>query len=83
MTISAWFLLGCLAGLVIAEVMILTFMKVGQGELDNEKFVKKLIEQKGWTEARWELETSYRGKYMRIWRRLYREHIEGEDKDEQ
>ena len=53
-------------------------MKVGQSELDDEKFVKKLVEQKGWTEARWELETSYRGKYMRIWRRLYREHIEGD-----
>lgn len=63
---------------LLTEVIILSFVKVGQSELDDEKFVKKLVEQKGWTEARWELETSYRGKYMRIWRRLYREHIEGD-----
>ena len=83
MTISAWFLLGCLVGMVVAEIMILTFMRVGQNELSDEEFVKALIEKKGWTEARWELETSYRGKYMRIWRKLYRQHIEGENKDEQ
>lgn len=76
-----WFLLGVLGGVgglaLIEIIMIQSERKV----FTDEDFVKKLVEKKGWTEARWELETSYKGKYMRIWRKLYRKHIEGGEQE--
>lgn len=81
--ISAWFLLGLLVGIAATEIVILIVVKHDENKLSNEEFVEKLIEKKGWEGASWELETSYRGKHMNIWRKLYRKHIEGEEENEQ
>lgn len=78
MATVCWFILGWLAGIATLAIASIICINCERKTVTDEEFVKKLIEKKGWTEARWELETSYRGKYMRIWRRLYREHIEGE-----
>lgn len=79
MEMACWFTLGSLIGFIVAEVVIYLVISHRNNKLTNEEFVKKLIEKEGWNGSRWELETSYRGKYMRIWRKLYREHIEGEE----
>lgn len=73
-----WFLLGVLGGVGGLALIEIIIIQSEQKTTTNEDFVKKLVEKKGWTEARWELETSYKGKYMRIWRKLYRKHIEGD-----
>lgn len=80
--ISAWFVLGVLVGIAATEVTVVSVMKMGEHKLANEEFVKKLIKKEGWADARWELETSYGGKYIEIWRRLYRKHIEGENEND-
>ena len=72
-----WFVLGFLVGFAAAELIIYVVVNCHDKKLSNEEFVKKLIEKEGWTDARWELETLYCGRYMRIWRKLYRKHIEG------
>lgn len=79
-----WLLTGLSIGFIAAGLIIFIAISCIDQKLSNEEFVKKLIEKKNWTEARWELETLYRGRYMRIWRKLYRKHIEkGENKNEQ
>lgn len=45
--------------------------------MKKEEFVRKLVKEKGWVEAGWELQIAFGGKYMRTWRRLYKKHIEG------
>lgn len=44
--------------------------------IKREEFVRKLVKEKGWIGAGWELH-AFGGKYMRTWRRLYKKHIEG------
>ena len=80
--VGSWFLLGWLAGIATLAVVSIITIECTRKTETSEDFVKKLIEKKGWTEARWDLETAYKGKYMRIWRRLYKKHIEGEDKND-
>lgn len=70
------FVNGFITGILLTEVAIAIVIKCLDSGENKEDFVKKLIKEKGWTEARWELETAFRGKYMRIWRKLYKEHIE-------
>ena len=78
-----WLLTGLLIGFAVNELIIYVVVNCHDQKLSNEEFVEKLIEKEGWTGARWELETLYRGRYMRIWRKLYRKHIEGGNKNEQ
>ena len=77
----SWFLLGVLGGVGGLALVEIIMIQSERKTLTNEDFVKKLVEKKGWTEARWDLETAYKGKYIRIWRRLYREYIEGGEKE--
>ena len=74
-----WMLTGLLIGFAAAEVVIYVVISHDNKKVNNEEFVKELIEKKGWEGARWELETAFKGKYMRIWRRLYKKHIEEKD----
>lgn len=81
LTIVSWFVLGFLAGMIILAIAAITAINYEKKKNTNEEFVKKLIKEKGWTEARWELETAFRGRYMRTWRRLYKKHIEKGEKE--
>lgn len=80
--IVSWFVLGWLVGIATTAIACLAAAGIMDKIDKNEEFVKKLVKEKGWIEARWELEFSFNGKYLRTWRRLYQKHIEGEDKDE-
>ena len=79
MTMFAWLLTGVLVGFAAATMIIYIIVSYDEHKLTKEEFVKKLVKEKGWTEARWELETAFRGKYMRTWRKLYKKHIEEKD----
>lgn len=70
------FVQGFITGVFLFELFAVTVVKVVESREEKEEFVKKLVKERGWTEARWELETAFRGKYMRTWRRLYKKHIE-------
>lgn len=72
----ATFVVGWLVGIVTTEIAVVVTMRCEEKKAANEEFVKKIIAEKGWTEARWELETAFRGKYMRTWRKLYKAYIE-------
>ena len=73
------FINGFIAGILGLEVVIVITLRCVEAAEKREEFVKKLIEKKGWAEARWDLETAHSGKYMSIWRRLYKAHIEGDE----
>lgn len=77
--IVSWFVLGVLVGSALFAIMAIAAIRHEENKETKEEFVKKLVKEKGWTEARWELETAFRGKYMRTWRRLYKKHIEEKD----
>lgn len=82
MTISivSWFVLGFLAGVAtLATVSIIAINSERNAEVEEE-FVKKLVEQKGWNDACWELKFKFKGKYMGTWRKLYKKHIMEEQK---
>lgn len=70
------FVNGFVVGILVTEVVIAIAVKTMESGEGKEEFVMKLVKEKGWTEARWELETAFRGKYMRTWRKLYKKHIE-------
>lgn len=77
----SWFGLGILVGAAIMEIIVLTILKCDSNKLTNKEFVKKLIEKEGWDGANTILTFEFGGKYLNIWRRLYREYIEkGENK---
>lgn len=77
----AGFVVGWLVGIVTTEIIVVLTMRHEENKAASEEFVKTLVEKVGWTEARWELETAFRGKYMKIWRKLYKEHIEKGEKE--
>lgn len=81
MLMLSWFVTGILIGFAAAEIVIYMVLHHDDKKITDEEFVKELVKQKGWYDARWELEAAYRGKYMRIWRKLYRKHIEGGNND--
>ena len=77
----AWFVLGWLAGIATLAIASIIFINCEGRSRDNEAFIKALIEKEGWMGAQEVLTFEYDGKYMRIWRKLYREYIEkGENK---
>lgn len=76
MIMVAWFILGCLVGMITLAVAVIITMSCQDHEITNEEFVKRLIEKEGWMGAQEILNFEYNGKYMRIWRKLFREHIE-------
>ena len=76
MTMVAWFILGCMVGIIVTEVSVIIAISHKDYKVINEEFVKKLIEKEGWMGAQEILNFEYNGKYMRIWRRLFKEHIE-------
>ena len=83
-TIVSWFVLGCLAGSTTLAIAAIIALSHQDKEFIDTQFVKALIEKKGWEKANEILTFEYSGKYLKIWRKLYREHIEkGENKDEQ
>ena len=79
MEMVCWFTLGSLIGFIVAEIVIYLIISYRSHKLTDEEFIKKLIEKEGWMGAQEVLNFEYNGKYMRIWRKLYREHIEGEE----
>jgi len=77
----AWFILGWLAGIATLAIGSIIFINYESRSRDNEAFIKALIEKEGWMGAQEVLTFEYNGKYMKIWRKLYREYIEkGENK---
>lgn len=84
MSMVSCMVFGWLLGILTMAVAVLIAINCCDKISANEKFVKALVEKEGWTNARWELETAFKGKYMRTWRRLYKESIKkGENKNEQ
>lgn len=82
--IVSWLVLGWLAGIATLAIASIIFINCEGRNRDNEEFVKKLIETKGWEKANEILTFEYNGKYLKIWRKLYKEHIaKGENKNEQ
>ena len=72
----AWFILGWLAGIATLAIASVICINCEGRSHDNEAFIKALIEKEGWMGAKEVLTFEYNGKYMRIWRKLYREYIE-------
>lgn len=82
--IEAWFVLGWLAGIATLAIACIIAINCEGKSRDNEAFIKALIKKEGWMGAQEVLTFEYNGKYMRIWRRLFREHIEkGDNNNEQ
>lgn len=78
----SWFGLGIFVGAAIMEIIVLTILKCDSNKLTNKEFVKKLIEKEGWDEANTILTFEFGGKYLNIWRKMYREYVKGEDNNE-
>lgn len=83
-TLVSWFVLGWLAGIATLAITAIIAINCEGKERTDTEFVKKLIETKGWEKSNEILTFEYNGKYLKIWRKLYREHIQkGENKNEQ
>ena len=81
MILLSWFVLGWLAGISTLAIASIIFINCEGKSRDNGAFVIELIKQKGWEKSNEILTFEYSGKYLNIWRKLYREHIEkGENK---
>ena len=74
-----WFILGWLIGIATFAIISIIVIDWSNKQDSNEEFVKKLVEKEGWMGAQEVLTWHYNSKYMRTWRRLYREHIENEE----
>lgn len=69
-------ILGFLAGIAFTMVAVVITVKCICKHEDREDFVLKLIAEKGWFEARNVLQLGYKRVYMRIWKKLYRNHMD-------
>ena len=78
----SWFGLGVFTGIAIAEIVTLIILKCDSNKLTNEEFVKALIKEYGYEKANNILTFDYEGRYLNIWRKLYREHITGDNEND-
>lgn len=71
-----------LVGAIIMGILIVIDIKIEELRDDRKEFVKKLIEKEGWDGANEILTFEFGGKYLNIWRKMYREYVKGEDNNE-
>lgn len=76
-----WLFCGLLFGAIITLAIIAICIRIEENQVDEEKFVKQLVEKVGWEKANVILTFEFEGKYLKTWRKMYIKYIEeGGDK---
>ena len=76
-----FFALGFVAGLVTITLTVGGTLGILDAREKDEEFVKKLVKERGWDVALFDLEFAFSNKYVRIWKRLRKEYLKERFKD--
>lgn len=74
-TLALWVFLGAIIGALVTLIILAICMHIDDETVDKEEFVKKLIKKEGWEKSYEILTFEFKGKYLKIWRKLYIKHM--------